>query len=70
MVSPLILVNVIYTIIDSFSNNSMTELIRETGFTQFDFGLSSAMAWIYFLAVTLILVISSYLISKKVFYYD
>lgn len=70
MVSPLILVNVIYTIIDSFSNNSMTELIRETGFTQFDFGLSSAMAWLYFLAVTLILVISSYLISKKVFYYD
>ena len=70
MVSPLILVNVIYTIIDSFSNNEMTDLIRETGFTQFDFGLSSAMAWLYFLAVTLILVISSYLISKKVFYYD
>ncbi|OKP89785.1 ABC transporter permease [Paenibacillus helianthi] len=70
MVSPLILVNVIYTIIDSFSNNKMTDLIRETGFTQFNFGLSSAMAWLYFAAVTLILVISSFLISRKVFYYD
>ncbi|MFP4976944.1 carbohydrate ABC transporter permease [Paenibacillus sp. CN-4] len=70
MVSPLILVNVIYTIIDSFSTNAMTDLIRETGFTQFNFGLSSAMAWLYFVAVTLILLISSYLISKKVFYYD
>ncbi len=70
MVSPLILVNVIYTIIDSFSRNAMTDLIRETGFTSFNFGLSSAMAWIYFLAVALILLISSYLISRKVFYYD
>lgn len=70
MVSPLILVNVIYTIIDSFSRNAMTDLIRDTGFTAFNFGLSSAMAWIYFLAVSLILLISSYLISRKVFYYD
>lgn len=70
MVSPLILVNTIYTIIDSFSNNAMTDLIRETGFTQFNFGLSSAMAWLYFAAVALILAASSYLISRKVFYYD
>lgn len=70
MVSPLILVNVIYTIIDSFSRNTMTDLIRDTGFNSFNFGLSSAMAWIYFLAVALILLISSYLISRKVFYYD
>ncbi|UQZ35466.1 sugar ABC transporter permease [Paenibacillus sp. PK3_47] len=68
MVSPLILVNVVYTIIDSFSTNDMTDLIRSTGFEAFNFGLSSAMAWIYFLAVSLILLISTYLISKKVFY--
>jgi ABC-type sugar transport systems, permease components len=70
MVSPLILVNVIYTIIDSFSRNALTDLIRETGFTQFNFGLSSAMAWIYFLAIAVILAISTYFISKRVFYYD
>jgi len=70
MVSPLILVNVIYTIIDSFSSNKMTTLIRETGFTSFNFGLSSAMAWIYFLAIMIILLISTYFISKRVFYQE
>lgn len=70
MVSPLILVNMIYTIIDSFSRNELTELIRTTGFVQFDFGLSSAMAWIYFLAITIILLISAYLVSRKVFYHE
>lgn len=70
MVSPLILVNVIYTIIDSFSRNGMTTLIKETGFTSFNFGLSSAMAWIYFLAIMVILLISTYFISKRVFYQE
>lgn len=70
MVSPLILVNVIYTVIDSFSNNATTDLIREVGFTNFNFGLSSAMAWLYFIAVALILLVSTYIISKRVFYYD
>lgn len=70
MVSPLILVNMIYTIIDSFSRNDMTELIRVTGFTNLNFGLSSAMAWMYFLAIAIILMVSSYIVSRRVFYYD
>ncbi|WP_127490655.1 carbohydrate ABC transporter permease [Paenibacillus glycanilyticus] len=70
MVSPLILVNMIYTIIDSFSRNGMTDLIKETGFTNFDFGLSSAMAWLYFVSIMLILLVSSYIVSKKVFYQE
>lgn len=70
MVSPLILVNMIYTIIDSFSRNALTDLIRDTGFVSFNFGLSSAMAWIYFLAIAVILLISSYLVSRKVFYHE
>jgi ABC-type sugar transport system permease subunit len=70
MVSPLILVNVIYTIVDSVSTNKVTDLILKTGFSAFNFGLSSAMATIYFIAVALILLVSTYLISRKVFYYD
>lgn len=70
MVSPLILVNMIYTIIDSFSRNDMTELIRVTGFTNLNFGLSSAMAWMYFLMIAIILMVSSYIASRRVFYYD
>ncbi|RIX59235.1 sugar ABC transporter permease [Paenibacillus nanensis] len=70
MVSPLILVNMIYTIIDSFSRNALTDLIRDTGFVNFNFGLSSAMAWIYFVAIAVILLISTYLVSRKVFYHE
>jgi ABC-type sugar transport system permease subunit len=70
MVSPLILVNVIYTVIDSFSRSTITELIMSTGFDNINFGLSSAMAWIYFIAIMLILLISTYIISKRVFYQD
>ncbi|MFC5467045.1 carbohydrate ABC transporter permease [Lederbergia graminis] len=70
MVSPLILVNVIYTIIDSFSHNDLTTLIRDTGFTSFNFGLSSAMAWIYFICIAIILAISTWIISKRVFYHE
>ncbi|AOZ92652.1 carbohydrate ABC transporter permease [Paenibacillus crassostreae] len=70
MVSPLIFTNLIYTIIDSFSRNTLTDLIRETGFTQFNFGLSSAMAWIYFLCIAIILLISTFLISKRIFYHE
>ena len=70
MVSPMILVNVVYTVIDSFANNATTTMIRDVGFTNFNFGLSSAMAWLYFLSVALILAVSTYIISKRVFYYE
>jgi ABC-type sugar transport system permease subunit len=70
MVSPLILVNIIYTIIDSFAMNDMTDLIIATGFDNFDFGLSSAMAWLYFISIVVILAISTYFVSKRVFYQE
>ncbi|GAB2545507.1 carbohydrate ABC transporter permease [Gracilibacillus alcaliphilus] len=70
MVSPLILVNVVYTIIDSFSRAPVTDLIMSVGFDNFNFGLSSAMAWIYFLSIMLILLLGTYTISKKVFYQE
>ncbi|UVI31503.1 carbohydrate ABC transporter permease [Paenibacillus spongiae] len=70
MISPLILTNVIYSIIDSFYNNSVTQMIQDTAFVNLNFGVSAAMSWVYFLVISIILVISTYLISKRVFYYD
>lgn len=70
MISPLILTNVVYTIIDSFYDNNMTQMIQSAAFGRLDFGVSSAMSWIYFLVISIILIISTYLISKRVFYYD
>lgn len=72
MISPLILVNWIYTIIDFFmkSDNEVMEKISETMITKMDYGFSSAMAWIYFGIVMAIIGISSFLISKVVYYYE
>lgn len=70
MISPLILTNTVYSIIDSFYNNSVTGMIQKAAFTNLDFGVSSSMAWTYFLVISLILVISTVLISRRVFYYD
>lgn len=70
MMTPLILTNTVYSIIDSFSNNSINSLITKTAFSSFEFGQSAAMSWVYFLIVALILGVSTALISRKVFYYD
>lgn len=49
--------NVIYTIIDSFTamNNDLVVLIRETMLRGAGYGVSMAMAMIYFVAIGLIL---------------
>ncbi len=70
MVSPLLLTNIIYTIIDSFSDSSVTQTIYTTAFQTQNFGLSAAMSWLYTLVVSAILVIIGIMVSKKVFYYD
>lgn len=70
MISPLILTNVIYSIVDNLTASQTSRQIHETAFRSFDFGLSSAMAWIYFIIISLVLWIITLLISRKVFYYD
>lgn len=72
MISPLILVNAIYTIIDSFTsaNNELMQDIKNTIFSDVKYGYGSAMAWIYFLVITVIICIVGGIIGKRVFYMD
>lgn len=70
MTTPLILTNTIYSIIDSFNGNEMIKLISDTAFRTFEFGVSAAMSWMYFIVISILLVLSGWLISKRVFYYD
>lgn len=70
LISPLILTNIIYSIIDSFTDNDMTTLIQETAFDDFNFGLSGAMGWMYFIVISIILLVSTYFVSRRVFYQD
>lgn len=50
MISPMLLLNLIYTMVDSFVNlsNPMLEYIQSYGFTKGQFEYAAAMGWIYF----------------------
>lgn len=72
MVSPLLLVNCIYTIIDFFmkNDNRVMELIYQVTYQDFKFGISAAMSWIYFAIAIAFIGVSSFIISKAVKSYE
>lgn len=68
-ISPMILANIIYTVIDCFidSANPVMQQVVAKSTAQFH-GLSAAMAWTYFLIVGVALGIVTAIVSKFVFY--
>ncbi len=70
MISPMILVNAIYTIIDSFTTDSNVVMSFITSFEGQPDGrvISSAMSWMYFLIVIGIIAAVAGLMSAFVFY--
>lgn len=68
-VSPLILVNVVYTIIDTFSatDNPLLGMINDF-INQFDFGLASALSWMYFVVIFIIIGVVYAVLQKMVHY--
>ena len=67
MISPMILVNAVYTVIDSFTTNSniVMSYISNSDFKDVE---QSAMSWMYFLIVIAILGIVTLICSSFVFY--
>ena len=72
MVSSLLLVNWIYTVIDFCmrTDNQVIDKISTEMVVQLDYGFASAMSWVYFLIVMAYVAITSFIISKGVYYYD
>ena len=72
MVSSIFLVNWVYTIVDYCmrSDNEVMEKITDTMVDQLNYGLSSAMAWVYFALTIVFLAITSFIISRRVYYYE
>ena len=70
MISPMILVNAVYTIIDAFTgkNNAMMSFIENAMASSNGETLGAAMAWFYFFVVILILAAVAGLLSAFVFY--
>ena len=68
MISPMILVNAVYTVIDSFTsaNNSIMIYINQE--TVKRTAEATAMAWIYFILVLLIVAVVAGVMSTYIFY--
>ena len=68
MISPMILVNGVYTIIDSFTTDSNVVMKYIKNAYSKGEELSTAMSWIYFLIVILIVALGAAIFSAFVFY--
>jgi len=69
MISPIILLNVIYSIVDNFTDytNQVMVYINQLAIN-LHIEMSSAMAWSYFAVVMVIVTVIYLLVNKKVFY--
>lgn len=72
MISPHILVVVVYTIINSFvdPNTNIMLYIRELTYEKFMFGYSAAMSWIYFLVISIFVALTFLITRPLIFYRD
>ncbi len=71
MISPMILVNAIYTVIDSFTSQSNQIMTFISGIYEGKTGgtvIATAMSWMYFLVVILVLAVVAAVLSAYVFY--
>ncbi len=59
MISPMMLLNIIYTLVDSFTSidNNLLQYIRTYGFANNEFSYAAAMSWIYFLFIALVVAV-------------
>ncbi len=57
MILPVMLLNIIYTIVDSFIdiNNQLLTYIQNHAFRWLNFGYAAAMGWLYFICILLLL---------------
>lgn len=69
MMSPILIVCVVYTVIDSFTDysNPLMKFINDTA-QRLNFEYSAAMTWIYFIIIAVIVGIVYALVNKHVFY--
>lgn len=70
MVSPIMFTNIIYTIVDTFTDTSNPVLrsVYTSIRKDLQFGLGAAQAWMYFLIIALVVAIAYFLIGRRTFY--
>ena len=68
MISPMILVNAVYTVIDSFTSKSNVVMTFISNYQLTDNVVASAMSWVYFMIVIAVIAIVAGIFSAFVFY--
>jgi len=71
MLSPMVLVNMLYCIVDYFthSGNAIMRNIYDVSFASNHFGQGSAMAWVYF-GVLIVVLTAVYLLGQRFVFYQ
>ena len=72
MVTPMLLVNLIYTIIDTFTRPAygILEMVQEQTFTYSRMGYAAAISWVFFALIGVVLVVVAGTVSRGVHYTD
>lgn len=70
MVTPHIITNIVYTVVDSYIGSEVVELAYTEMFTNSNYGLASVFSLVSTVATCLILVVVCGIISKRTFYYN
>ena len=70
MVMPHIITNVVFTIVDSFTESEVVTLAHTVAFEQFQYGLSSVFSLVSTVVTCAILIAVCGFIQKKTFYYN
>lgn len=70
VISPMILVCLIFSMTDAFANSGVMDTIQSVSFTYAKYGEGAAMSTVYLLVSVFVVVIVAGIVSKGVFYYD
>lgn len=72
MISPIILLNIIYSLVDSFAfvTNPILSYIQSYGFKQANFEYAAALGWIYFGFIILLVVVVMGVLGRYVYVSD
>ena len=70
MISPAILVNVVFTLVDSFTSidNSVMTFMLDVAFGEIQLGYGSALGWIYFIFILMSIGLAFLIMRRFVFY--
>ena len=68
MISPMMLVNAVYTVINAFTRSTNTMMLNIANTYKGDTYVATAMSWLYFLLVMLIIAVVAGVVSSFIFY--